>query len=279
MTSPKVDAVETTVPGEEAKPEGASDARGARWQRRSEIPLAAAAVLFLAAYAWPILQPGMSHSVRRSCDIVVYSVWALFALDYVTRLVLAERRWKFFWRNLLDLISIALPVLRPLRLLRLLALVRVLNRRATASLHGRVAAYVGSSAALIIFVAALAVLDAERGHHGSNINSFGDALWWSATTVMTVGYGDRYPVTVTGRLVAVGLMIGGITLLGIVTASIATWLLGQVRNVESSTEDYIDARVTVLHGEIAELKALVQTLVEHEREEPGSAGSATPVLD
>ena len=106
---------------------------------------------------------------------------------------------------MLDLLSIALPVLRPLRLLRLVALVRILNRKATTSLHGRVAIYVVSSAALIIFVASLAGLDAERGKPHANINTFGDALWWSATTVMTVGYGDRYPVTVTGRFVAAGL--------------------------------------------------------------------------
>lgn len=284
MTASSVDAAQTTEPGDEATVAAAvphmvaRDARGARWQQRSEVPLAVAAVLFLAAYAWPILQPGVSHPVRRGCELVVYGVWALFALDYLTRLVFAERRWTFFWRNLLDLASIALPVLRPLRLLRLVALVRVLNRRATSSLHGRVAVYVGSSATLIIFVAALAILDAERGHRGSNINSFGDALCWSATTVMTVGYGDRYPVTVTGRLVAVGLMVGGITLLGIVTASIATWLLGQVRNVETSTEDYVDARVTALHGEIAELKALVQSLVEHHQAKPG-AGTVTAVPD
>lgn len=267
-----------TAPSTNAPPAAAGRARVARWQQRSEIPLAVAAVLFLAAYAWPILQPGLSHPVRRGCDLVVYGVWALFALDYVTRLVLAERRSAFFWRNLLDLASIALPVLRPLRLLRLLALVRVLNRRATASLHGRVAAYVGSSATLIIFVAALAILDAERGHRGSNISSFSDALWWSATTVTTVGYGDRYPVTGTGRLVAVGLMLAGIALLGIVTAAIATWLLGQVRNVETSTEDFIDARVTALHGEMTELKTLVQSLIENQKG-PSGAGGATSVLD
>lgn len=145
-----------------------------RWTQRTEFPLAAAAVLFLAAYASPILQPGMNYPVRRDCEIVVYAVWALFAVDYAVRFILARNKWTFFWRNLLDLISIALPVLRPLRLLRLVALVRVLNRRAMSSLQGRVAIYVGSSALLIVFVAALAVLDAERGQAHADINTFGD---------------------------------------------------------------------------------------------------------
>jgi voltage-gated potassium channel len=75
-----------------------------------------------------------------------------------------------------------------------------------------------SSAArgLVLFVAALAVLQAERGHPGGNIESFGDALWWAVTTVTTVGYGDRFPVTTTGRFVAGGLMLAGIALLGVV---------------------------------------------------------------
>jgi voltage-gated potassium channel Kch len=58
-------------------------------------------------------------------------------------------------------------------------------------------------------------LDAERADARANIRSFDDALWWSATTITTVGYGDHYPVTAQGRLVAAGLMLGGIALLAI----------------------------------------------------------------
>jgi voltage-gated potassium channel len=228
-----------------------------RWTRRTEYPLAALAVLFLAAYAWPILQPTLSHSLQQLCTIVVYVSWAMFAVDYVGRLVLAERKRTFVWHNLLDLASIALPVLRPLRLLRLVALIRVLNRKATASLQGRVAIYVGATLVLIVFVASLAVLDAERGKPHANINSFGDALWWAATTVMTVGYGDRYPVTLAGRLVAIGLMLGGIALLGVVTASIASWLISRVRDAEASAEVRLNRHLEELRTEIAELKALI----------------------
>jgi voltage-gated potassium channel len=175
---------------------------------------------------------------------------------------------------MLDLISIALPVLRPLRLLRLIVLLRVLNRHATNSLHGRVAVYVGSSTALIIFVAALAVLDAERGKPDANINTFGNALWWAATTVTSVGYGDRFPVTVTGRLVAIGLMIAGVTLLGIVTASIATWLINRVRDLETGTEDRINQRLEDLHHEITEIRQIITRLTP-----PARSNSADPPSD
>lgn len=96
-------------------------------------------------------------------------------------------------------------------------------------------------ATLLSFVAALAVTDAERGQHGGNITSFGDGWWWAITTMTTVGYGDRYPVTTQGRFVAVGLMIGGIALLGTVTATLASWLSDRVRSeTDASTEILVE---------------------------------------
>ena len=69
-------------------------------------------------------------------------------------------------------------------------------------------------------VGALAILDAERGNSGP-IQSFGDAVWRALTTISTIGYGDMYPVTLLGRFVAVGLMVCGIGVLGVVTAVFA----------------------------------------------------------
>jgi voltage-gated potassium channel len=72
------------------------------------------------------------------------------------------------------------------------------------------------------------VLDAERGRPGANITDFGDAIWWAITAMTTVGYGDRFPVTGTGRFVTAGLMVGGIALVGVVTATLASWLVERV---------------------------------------------------
>ena len=72
---------------------------------------------------------------------------------------------------------------------------------------------------------AQAVLGAEQDSPYANITTFGDALWWSATTV---GYGDDFPVTTTGRLVAVALMLVGIACIGAITAGVAAWLVAQV---------------------------------------------------
>ena len=213
-----------------------------------------AAVLFLAAYAWPILEPGLPAYGRHVCAAVTWATWAVFAVDYVVRLVLAPDRGLFVVRNLFDLAVVALPLLRPLRLLRLVLLLRVVNRRAAATLHGRIAAYVAGGAVLLGFVGALAVLDAERTAQGSNITDFPTAAWWALTTMATVGYGDHYPVTGAGRLAAGGLMVGGIALLGAVTATFASWLVERV--AEDSTTNHH------LHAEIVELRSEIRALAE-----------------
>ncbi len=233
-----------------------------RWERITEWPLAGLAALFLAAYAWPILDPGLAETWQRLCSVTVGAVWAAFAVDYGVRLRLAEDRREWFRRHLIDLAVIALPLLRPLRLLRLVTLLRVVNRRATSSLRGRVGLYVGVGSALLAFVSALAVLDAERGKPGAGITTFGDALWWAATTMTTVGYGDLFPVTSTGRFVGVGLMVAGIGLLGTVTATLASWLVERVSAETASaleaadeTQDAEDAaEYLALQGEIRALR-------------------------
>jgi voltage-gated potassium channel len=226
------------------------------WERRAELPLAVAALVFLGGYAWPILQPDLASGLLQACRVVTWLVWLMFVADYLIRLRLASDGRAFVRRNVVDLLIIALPILRPLRLLRLVVLLRVLNRGATTSLRGRVAVYVTGAVILLVTVASLAELDAERGHEGANIETFGDALWWSVTTITTVGYGDRFPVTTLGRLIAVGLMLSGIALIGIVTASMATWLLDHVRATEQETQ----ADVAVLAAEIGRLRGQIELL-------------------
>lgn len=199
-----------------------------RWERRVEVPLILLALVFLAAYAWPVLNPSIDAGLKDFLSAVSWAVWVAFAVDLLIRLVLAKDWRSYAVRHWYDVALVVLPVLRPLRLLRFLALVRILDRSAASSLAGRVLVYVASAAALVVGLAALAVLDAERDAPEANITTFGDALWWASTTVTTVGYGDRFPVTGEGRLVAVVLMVLGIGLVGAVTAAVATWILGRV---------------------------------------------------
>ncbi len=201
-----------------------------RWERRAEIPLLLLALAFVVAYVWPVLDPRLDPTIVTVLQIVSWSVWAAFVIDFATRIALARDRRRYLVAHWYDVLLVSLPMLRPLRMLRLLALARVMNRAAS-SLSMQVTTYVGGTAVVSLLLGAVAVLDAERGSPGANINTFGDALWWAASTVTTVGYGDRYPVTTEGRVIAVLLMLVGIALVGSITASVAAWF---VRSSEES---------------------------------------------
>jgi voltage-gated potassium channel len=215
--------------------------------------MVAAAGLFLAAYAWPILQPGLPSWAARLCSLTTLVVWVLFAADLLIRLVLAEQRWRFVRRNWMDVATLAVPMLRPLRALRVVVALNVLGRRGRTFARGRVVVYVAMAVAIVGFVASLAVLDAERASPEANIRTFGDALWWAATTVTTVGYGDQFPTTTEGRIVAVGLMVTGIALVGVVTAALASWFVEKVAEVQAA-ERRTEAEVSDLAAEVRALR-------------------------
>jgi voltage-gated potassium channel len=235
-----------------------ADSRVGRFERRTEWPLAGLALVFLVAYAWPILQPDLSPFWRHVCKATDYAIWVVFVVEFIARVALAERRVHYAVRHIPDVLMVALPMLRPLRLLRFLVLLRMINRRATASLHGRVIIYVIASAGLVLLISALAMLDAERHNPQANITTFGDALWWAAATMSTVGYGDRFPITGDGRYIAAGLMLAGIALLGVVTATLASWLIGQVRKIETEEQVATRSDIDQLRADIARLTVALE---------------------
>lgn len=232
-----------------------------QWEHRIDVPMNIATVAFLIAYAWPILDPDLSRGWVVACRWIVWGTWGLLAADYLIRIYLASERWAFVKSNPIDLLVIALPLLRPLRLLRLVTLLSAMNRHASSSLRGRVGVYVGGSVTLVVFVASVAVLDAERGGDGA-IQTFGDAVWWAMTTISTVGYGDAFPITTTGRAIAVGLMLAGIALLGVVTASLASWLLERVAEVEEEGHSETQDDIAALADEVRQLRELLAPAAE-----------------
>lgn len=225
------------------------------WEKRAEWPLMFFSLLFLTGYAWPILDPEINPVTRDACEIAQFVAWIAFAIDYGVRLWLADARWQFVRANLLDLLMIALPLLRPLRLLRLVVLLRVVNRTATSTLRGRFVTYVVGGSTLLSIVGGLAILDVERGASDSNIRTIGDAMWWAATTMTTVGYGDLYPTTGLGRWVAVGLMVSGIGILGTVTAALASWLTERIREETVHEEDTVLVELRAVRTELESLRA------------------------
>ncbi len=245
------------------------EARRHRWEDLTTWPLMGAALLFLVAYAWPILDPSLPTTWHRVSAVVIICTWTVFVVDYGARLVLAHHRAAFVRHHPLDLLSVAVPVLRPLQLLRVVTVLdRVVGRR----LGSRVATYAVAVTTAAVGLGALAILDAERGADGATIASFGDALWWAWATVTTVGYGDRYPVTGAGRTVAAVLMLAGIALLGLVTASLASFLVDRYRDEDEEEDQARDeARFAALHQELRALREELAAL-----REPTLSGSAAP---
>jgi voltage-gated potassium channel len=126
------------------------------------------------------------------------------------------------------------------------------------------------AAGMLVLIAALAELDVERHAPGSRITSLGDALWWAASTVTTVGYGDEVPVTGAGRLVGAALMLVGISVVGAVTATIAAWFVAQTREAVHAEEADLAARLTRIEAGLAEIHRAL-----HREPPPGTAPSMT----
>ncbi len=151
-----------------------------------------------------------------------------------TRLGLARNRTAFIRGNPLDLALVALPMLRPLRLARATRLVRFgliltrAKRQAQASLQTRAVAYVSLLAATLTLACSVAILEFQQHARSANIRTYGNALWWAVTTVSTVGYGDRYPVTLGGRVTAVLLIGAGVSLFGFISAPVAAYFIRRV---------------------------------------------------
>ncbi|MFI8365706.1 potassium channel family protein [Streptomyces sp. NPDC085466] len=230
-----------------------------RWEERTQNPLLALAVAFGLAYAVPIVAPGAEPWVHRLCHYVEWAVWGAFALDYLVRLGLAPARWAFVRSHPLDLLAVALPLVQPLRLLRLVSTLLLVGRRARMAPQITLTTYVAGAVVGLMMFGSLAVLHVERDAPDGNIRTLGDAVWWSFTTMTTVGYGDHAPTTGLGRVLAVGLMLSGIALLGVVTANIAAWFIARFER-----DDAVERRQTelleALTREVRELRTEVARL-------------------
>jgi voltage-gated potassium channel len=142
------------------------------------------------------------------------------------------------------------PALRSVRLIRIAAILSE-GLRTHIRTYGR-----GNvngilvTGVVVICLGAILVRSVEEGAPEANIRSVADALWWAVTTVTTVGYGDKYPTTGAGRLLAAGLMLLGIGLFGILTASLSSFFVAESRASEVSR---IEAEIALLRSEVAAL--------------------------
>ena len=183
------------------------------------------AVAFLFAFSYPAFKVPISDSTNHYLSLIQWLCWFAFALDLIYGIWKADSKREYLKRHPLELASVLLPFLRPLRLMRVISFGSLALQKVAIGRQFAITVKVAVSAAFIAYIAAIQITISERSVEGSNIKTFSDGLWWAITTVTTVGYGDRYPTTTEGRLLAVLLMITGISLVGVITASVAAWFV------------------------------------------------------
>jgi voltage-gated potassium channel len=198
-------------------------------------------------------------------ELLGTAIWIVFIGEFVLRFGLAPRKLPFLRNNVVTMIALAAPALRflsALRFLRLtrgLRLVRVVgsaNRGINAlrkSFDRRGLGYVLLATVVVIVLGAAGMLGLEPAREvAGGFASYGDALWWTAMQVSTAGTGF-VPVTVEGRLLAFMLSIYGLAVFGYITASLATFFIGQ--EAEASDGEVAGAaELRELRSEIAQLR-------------------------
>lgn len=204
-------------------------------------------------------------------------IWLIFFADVLVRVLLAPKKWEYIRKNPLDVI-VALPldsIFQTARLLRLFRLLRVIL--ITTRFMKPIYTVIKENklektltfAFLLIFVVSIPVSLVEP-----NINSYGDAIWWSIVTMTTVGYGDISPETGLGRTLAVLLMLVGIGLIGIVTASIASYFIGNQQAKSTEEMKYLQAKLNQYPDWTADdiplMKAMLDKLATNLPEKPNT---------
>jgi voltage-gated potassium channel len=218
----------------------------------------------------------LSAAVHNVVLIVDGVLCLIFLADFILRLKRAphKRTYLIDERGWLDLLgSLPFPGLRLARLFRMARVSGILRRYGPRSIWEMIAVDRAGSALLgtlfltiiVLEFGSIFVLAAEARADNANILTASDALWWSYVTVTTVGYGDRFPVTTSGRLVGVAMLTIGVGLFGVLTGFLANAFLAP----RKSTPDPNGQPTEDLRSEIEELKRLV-----HELGDRSAAGEA-----
>lgn len=225
----------------------------AAWEERTSKPMFVASLLYLLAFATPIVSTRIREPYDAHLNFLQLILWALFAADYCIRLYLAPRRLYFITHNLMNLAIVLLPAWRIVSFLAMIHLTTNRQYKRLSELGMKLFGYT----AIFIIMFALAIYSVESSAPGAMIRDLPTAYWWTFTTLATVGYGDVYPVTGIGRAIAVIVMLYGVGLVAVATGALASWIIEKIGGVEEQEHPATKADVDDLRLEIAELRALL----------------------
>jgi voltage-gated potassium channel len=238
----------------------------------------------------PLYFGNLSQSDKNVLLILEDSLCAVFLFDFFRSLRLAPNKWGYFlkgggWLDLLGSIPLsAFAIFRVARLFRIVRLLRKmtggeLRRILTRRLAQSTLLFTLVIALFLIFTISWIVLQAEQNAPGANIKTYHQAVWWAFVTITTVGYGDYYPVTITGQSMAIILMFFGIGIIGVLSSYLATTFLslqsrrqegkiaGDNEKDEENNEDEkndedetsnLEAELAAMKEELASIKQLLE---------------------
>lgn len=187
--------------------------------------LTALALAFLFAYSYPAFVVNISPSFQTILNGIQWISWVAFAVDLLFGIYKAPSKAQFLKKHPLEFLAVILPFLRPLRLLRFISFGTLVLKKVNLGKSIAISFKVIITALFLTYLGGIEITMVERGEPGATIQSVGDGLWWAITTLTTVGYGDIYPTTTEGRFIAVGLMVSGICVLAVISATVAAWFV------------------------------------------------------
>ena len=264
-------------------PDGAAappTAAGERWAALADLERWLERPMLVLSFAWlALFVLEFTRGLSPPLQTLGTAIWAAFVLDFALRFALAPSKGDYLRANWLTAVSLLLPAVRVLRAFRALRAVRAvrvaqaargarlvrvvgtLNRGMGAlgrSFGRRGAGYVAALIALVAFAGAAGMYAFERDVPGSDLTSYGGALWWTAMMLTSVG-SDYFPRSAEGRALCLVLAVFGFAVFGYLTASLATFFVGRDAAdpaAEVAGEDTLQA----LRAEIAALRAEVRAL-------------------
>ena len=231
-------------------------------------------MLFAALLVIPVIiveQADVGEPWSQVANVTNWIIWLAFATELVVMLIVVPRRGAWLRAHPLEVIivvltppvvSTALQGIRGLRLLRLARLLPLIvgarvsrNMFTLAGLR-----YAAMTAGLVILVGGVAFAAVEDGHHAQTVSTW-DGVWWAISTATTVGYGDLYPVTTSGRFIAIGVMAAGIGFVGFFTAAIAQrFIVPAVAEDIERMEEHQHSDDAVLIRQLAAMRVQIEEI-------------------
>lgn len=200
------------------------------WEARTAWPMFVLSLIFFASSVTVLSGVKLPGHWMTLIASAVGVTWLIFIADFLIRLAMSGAPSSFVRTRFFELFTLIIPLLRPFLIItyiwRLPALSRTPERR-----RFRLSICVASFAFLFVYVGSTLVWFVERHDPHANIVSLADAIWWGFTTITTVGYGDFTPVTGMGRFVAVVMMVMGMIIIGVVSATAISVLTDDIKKM------------------------------------------------